>query len=357
MTGDVTEEEIEGVNYLWFRTPSYKRNGLKRAVNMFAFVRQLRRYRTMLSSHCRDGAVIASSTYPLDVLPAKRIAREGSAKLVFEVHDLWPLSPIELGGMPRWHPFIAVLQWAEDFAYQNADTIISMLPKAEPYMLSHGLAKGKFVHIPNGIDATEWVDDAALPPQYQAVFAAARDRGHATILYAGAHGVANALDSLIKAAHLLRDRPVTTILVGQGPEKARLERITAELGLKNVVFLPPVKKSLMPALLRLSDLLIISLQRCPLFRFGVSPNKLIDYMMAGRPIIHAIAAGNDMVRDAGCGLSVPPEDPQAIADAALRIIALSPRQREEMGARAKAYVLKSHEYRILGAKFLHVLET
>ena len=357
VNGDITEEEIEGVKYLWFRTPLYEGNGIKRAVNMLSFTAQLMRNRDLLSIRCRDGAVIASSTYPLDVFPAKRIARSGNAKLVFEVHDLWPLSPIELGGMPRWHPFIALLQIAENFAYKHSDVVVSLLPYAEAHMRRHGLAKGKFVHIPNGIDSSEWADHTLLPQEHQAVFDAASDRGHSTVVYAGAHGVANALDSIIQAANLLRELPVTTILVGQGPEKPRLERMVFEMGLTNVFFLPPVKKSVIPAILHSAGLLIIGGQPCSLYRFGISPNKLIDYMMAGRPIIQAIAAGNDMVNEARCGVSVEPGNPEAIAGAVLTLAALPQFEREAMGARGKAYVLKSHDYGMLGARFLQVLES
>ena len=81
----------------------------------------------------------------------------------------------------------------------------------------------------------------------------------------------------------------------------------------------------MPSLLASMDVLLISLRRTPLFRFGISPNKLMDYMMAGRPIIQAIDAGNDMVSESGCGLTVPPEDPKAIANAVLQLMALGPR--------------------------------
>jgi len=347
--GDVTEEEIEGVRYLWFRTPGYCGNGVKRAVNMFAFTGQLLRHRKLLASRCRDGAVIASSTYPLDAFPGWRIARAAKARLVFEVHDLWPLSPIELGGMSPSHPFIALMSRAENFAYKHADAVVSMLPNAEEHMRRHCLAEGKFVHIPNGIDSSEWLAlRSEVPAPHQCAMDVARRKGHSIVLYAGAHGVANALDNLVRTAELLKELPVTFILVGQGPEKPRLERMVAELLLQNVVFLPPVKKSA-------ADVLVIGLQRCSLFRFGISPNKLIDYMMAGKPVIQAVDAGNDMVSESGCGFTVPPEDPAAIADAVVRLMSLSAAERADMGARGHSYVLGRHDYRVLAKQFLEVL--
>ena len=96
--------------------------------------------------------VIASSTYPLDIIPAFLIAKKTRAKLIFEVHDLWPLSPIELGGMSPFHPYIMIMQWAENFAYRVSHKVVSILPKTKSHMQKHGLGPDKFAHIPNGID-------------------------------------------------------------------------------------------------------------------------------------------------------------------------------------------------------------
>ena len=103
------------------------------------------------------------------------------------------------------------------------------------------------------------------------------------------------------------------------------------------------------------DVLFISLQKTPLFRFGVSPNKLMDYMMAGKPVIQAIEAGNDLVRESGCGISVKPEDPEAVVAAVLQLMSCKPAEREAMGHRGKQYVLAHHDYRILVQQFLGIL--
>lgn len=355
-SGDVTEEEIDGVRYLWFNTPGYQGNGVRRAINMFAFTRQLARHRRMLAERCEGGAVIASSTYPLDAYPGNRIAQQANARFVFEVHDLWPLTLIELGGMSRFHPFIALLQHAENFAYRKADAVVSMLPNAEVHMRSHGLEAGKFVHIPNGIDVGEWSSGGCdIPAEHQEVLNAARRKGHAVAIYAGAHGVANALECLIHAAAELREEPLTIALVGKGPDRPALQQLAGQLGLKNVVFLPSVKKNAIPALLRTADFLVISMQRCSLYRFGISPNKLFDYMMSGKPVVQAAEAANDMVTDSGCGITLPPGDPGALAAAIRQLMALSETERAEMGRRGQAYVASRHAYPVLAEQFLQVL--
>ena len=300
--------------------------------------------------------MIASSTYPLDMIAARRIARRAKARLVFEVHDLWPLSPIELGGMSPRHPFIRLMQWAEDYAYRRADRVVSMLPNAAGHMEAHGMAPEKFRYVPNGFVASEWQEGRTpIPLDHRTILTSLRERGLFLVGYCGAHGLANALESLVEAGSLLRDHQVALVLVGQGPEKATLQRKAEQARLTDVHFLPPVPKVCIPVLLDLLDALFIGLKRTPIFRFGISPNKLIDYMMAGKPVIQAIEAGNDLVAESGCGLSIPPENPQAIADATLRLMALSPAEREAMGLRGREYVLAYHDYRVLAREFLDAM--
>jgi glycosyltransferase involved in cell wall biosynthesis len=232
-----------------------------------------------------------------------------------------------------------------------------MLPAAEPHMRSHGLSRGKFNYVPNGIDPSEWAGGAAAAPgEHRQALESAKAGGRFTVLYAGAHGVANSLHSIVRTAARLRDSEVTFFLVGHGPEKAALQSLAGGLGLSNVVFLPPAPKNAIPALLEMADALIITLQRTPIFRFGISPNKLMDYMMAARPVIQAIEAGNDMVQESGCGISVQPENPEAIADAVLRLMTIPESQRAAMGARGRAYVMARHDYRVLANRFLEALE-
>ena len=126
---------------------------------------------------------------------------------------------------------------------------------------------------------------------------------------------------------------------------------------ENVEFLPAVKRDEVPELLSQFDALYVGLQRQPLFRFGVSPNKLMDYMMAGKPVIFAIDAGNDMVAEAGCGVSIPPEDSAAIAKAAEQLAALPQEKLQEMGEKGHRFILENYEYDVLAQKFIDVFES
>jgi glycosyltransferase involved in cell wall biosynthesis len=358
ISGDVTEEIIDGVRYLWLRTPAYSGNGVSRVINMAAFVRALFRVRGRLLKDVLPQVVIASSTYTWDIFPAHEIARKAGARLVFEVHDLWPLTPMEIGHMSRWHPFIASLQLGENYACSHADAVISMLPLADRHLRAHGMAPEKFHYIPNGIELAEWdAQDTALPHTHSALLGRLREQGRFIVCYAGTHGLSDALDTLLESARLVADQPVDFVLVGRGAYKEWLRERAQQMKLANVHFLDPVNKEMIPALLRQADALFFGGRKQPLYRFGISPNKLMDYMAAGKPIINSIEAGNDPVSEAGCGVTVEADHAGAIAEAAMRLMALPPAERERMGSAGRAYVRSNHDYEVLARKFIQALSS
>jgi glycosyltransferase involved in cell wall biosynthesis len=347
------DETIDGIDYSWYHTPAYRGNGIGRVRNMATFITALYRNSKRMAYETKPDLVIASSTYPMDIWPAHRIARLAKAKLLFEVHDLWPLSPMELGGMSKWHPFIMLVQQAEDYAYRHADTVVSMLPKVRDYMMSRGLAPEKLHVVPNGIDPGEWqADRPGLPDDAANLLGTLSAQGNAIVGYAGTHGISNALENILGVAKLMQGEKVAFVLVGGGPDKASLQQQASLEKLGNTYFLDPVEKSRVPALLDRFDIAYIGWHRHPLYRFGIAPNKLMDYMMAARPVLHAVDAGNDPVREAGCGLTVEPDNPLAAAQGIRSLLALAADERRAMGQRGKAFVLDNLSYLVLGQQFL-----
>ncbi|WP_411676141.1 glycosyltransferase family 4 protein [Caproicibacter sp.] len=350
------EQTLDGIRYFWISGPEYHGNGMGRIKNMLSFLSGLYRYGSEIAKPGAPDAVIASSTYPLDIYPAYHVAKKYGASLIYEVHDLWPLSPIELGGISPKHPYIRVMQAAENFCYRHSDRVVSLLPNAKEHMVEHGMAPEKFVYVPNGIEKADWEKPFGNPPVYSEQLSRFHEQGEFLIGYAGAHGIANALDSFVEAGERLHGKKIRLLPVGPGPERERLIQKAKDKNLEDVVtFLPPVGRGQIPELLSQMDALYIGLQRQPLFRFGVSPNKLMDYMMAGKPVIFAIDAPNDMVSEAGCGISIPPEDSPAIAEAAEKLASCSKEDLEKMGERGREYILRNNEYDVLSKKFLDAL--
>jgi glycosyltransferase involved in cell wall biosynthesis len=123
-----------------------------------------------------------------------------------------------------------------------------------------------------------------------------------------------------------------------------------------VTLLPPIPKAQIPAFLAQIDIAYIGWQRVPIYRFGIAPNKLMDYMMAGCAVLHSVEAGNDPVAESGCGLTVAPENPQAVADGLRRLAALPAAERLAMGERGRAFVLAHHSYPVLAQRFIAAIQ-
>jgi len=346
------DEVIDGIHYRWYPTSSYEGNGVGRVRNVWAFLRAVWADTPRLLREFRPDVVIASSTYPMDIWVARRLARRAGAQLVYEVHDLWPLSPIELNGMSPHHPFIMLCQAAEDAAYRDADVVVSLLPKVQAHMRSHGLDLKKLKIVPNGITTDEWEGE---PTSLRADMAQALTAGGTVVGYAGSMGRMNELDTLLDAAVLLRDEPLRFVLVGNGPDRARLAQRVSDEHLSNVTMLAPISKAQIPAFLAGVDIGYNGYRRLPIYRFGIAPNKTLDYMMARCVVLQSVEAGNDLVLEADCGLTVAPEDAAAVAGGLRSLAALTPAQRLAMGERGRAFVLANHTYPVLAKRFLEAL--
>jgi len=297
----------------------------------------------------KPDVLIVSSPSPFPILNAYLWAKKFDAKLIFEVRDLWPLTLIELGNFSKYNPFIIFMRLFEHFAYKHSDYVVSVLPRADEYMITHGMDRNKFFYIPNGIDLNEI--DNSEPLDEKVIRKIPRDLF--IIGYAGAVGIANALEYLINAAHILKNnKGIFFVIVGNGGEKERL--INMSRGLNNLLFLGAVRKSQVQNILKFFDVCYISLKKIRLFRFGVSPNKLFDYMYAGKPIIYAVNSGNNPVKDANCGISIEAENTNALVDAILKLFTMSKKQKELLGKNGKNYVIKHHTYENLAKKYFEL---
>ena len=354
---DFQEEFIDGIRYIWMKTPSYQ-GSLDRIRNIICFVRKLNKYAKRLSKEIKPDLVIASSTYTTDNYPAYRIAKMSGAKYSYEVHDLWPLSPMEIGGYSKYHPFIIVMQKGEDFAYRHSDKVVSLLDKAEPHMREHGLEEGKFVWVTNGYFPEEWTPDAfrqELPQEHKD--ALQKLGGKVIVGFAGGLAASGSLSTLIRAAALLKeDESIHIVLVGKGPEKDYLVNLTDEFNLSNVTFLPPVSKKLIPALESKFDICYIAGVKSKLSKYGGAANKLTDYMLCSKPIVFGSDEPDSIVESINCGLRAEAENPQEMARIIKELAIKTPAERQEMGMRGKQYVEENLSWSKLAYKFIKAFE-
>jgi len=164
----------------------------------------------------------------------------------------------------------------------------------------------------------------------------------------------------VRAAAVLRDRgigDIALVLVGDGPEKNRCEHLAADLGLNNILFAPPVPKHAVPGVLQALDVALFPLRDVPVFRYGLSSNKLFDYLASGRPVICASALADNPVRAAGAGICVRPEAPDAVADALIELATAGPATRHAIGEQGREWVYQHHDMTTLAERFLDALES
>ena len=346
-------QEMDGINLIWLPVPKYRGNGGARASNIITFAVRLLAASARLARELRPNVVITSSTHPLDIYGGGRIARLAGSVLVHEVHDLWPLTLVELGGMWRQHPFVLLLQAAENRAYRTADHVVSILPAALSYMQQHGLEPRRFTHVPNGVAVADWERPQPLPPQHAAELDRLTARSAFIVGYAGGFAPSDDLESLLKSLSQIRDQDVHLVLVGDGTCRRELQQRYAG---ERIIFLPPLPKAAIPSLLSRFHVCFVGYKRSPLYRFGVNPNKVFDYMMAAKPILSAIEAANDPVTASGAGINVLPEKPSAIATGITILAGESVQERARRGELGRRYVLEHHDYRLLARLFLEAIQ-
>ena len=276
------------------------------------------------------------------------LARLKKVPFLFEVRDLWPAFAVAVGVLNQ-PLLIYASEWLEKFLYHHADLVVINSPGFLEHVHSKGAQRVEL--IPNGSDTTMFNpelngDDFRRRHGLEGKFLA---------LYAGAHGISNDLDVVLAASLRLQDWPdIAIVLLGDGKEKPTLMARARELGLTNLHFLPPIPKSEMPTALAAADACIAILKPIPMYT-TVYPNKVFDYMSAGRPVVLAIGGKiQEVVEAASAGISVPPGDPTALAEA-IKKLAANPKLRFGMGQSGRRYVEANFDRRVLASQLLSVM--
>jgi glycosyltransferase involved in cell wall biosynthesis len=251
--GNFTFEKIDGINYLWIKVPKYgESTNKKRVLKWFIFTLKL--FFLPVKKMKKPDVVIASPMAPFLVIPAYKIAKKYNAKFIFEVKDIWPLSIIELGNINPNHPLIKMMSWCEKFAIKTADIIVSSLQNYQEHLKKDLNIDKDFVWINNGIDIEEMEKIEALPDNIKNKI----PKNKFIIGYTGTIGIANALDSFLKAAEILKDnKDILFVIVGDGKEKSKLLKKYGKLD--NVLFIEPIKKQQVQSMLSLFDVCYICL--------------------------------------------------------------------------------------------------
>ncbi len=334
--------------YRAVRTTPYRGNSWSRIANWIsyavaAFFLGIRQRRV--------DVVYASSPHLLAGLAGYLIARIRRAAFILEIRDLWPRILVDMGRMSASSIVYRILRHLELFLYCHADEIVVLAEGSAEAIRADCPSARSIAFIPNGSDPAMFTVDAdrdELRKQFEMT--------GLTFVYAGAHGPANGLGLVLDAAEGVKgDLPdVSFVLVGDGAEKGALVAESRERGLTNVHFYDPIPKSDMPDLLMAADVGLHVLADIPLFRYGVSPNKLFDYMAAGLPVVtNCPGEVEGIVNSADAGIAVGPD---GLEGAVRRVAAAPEEQLTSWGNSGRQFIETSRSREVLGRQLAQVLD-
>ena len=318
------------VPFIWIPTAPYKGNTISRFYNMLSYGIKMTRKKYLPIAEKPD-IIIGSSPHLFAALGALLLAKRLNVPFILEIRDLWPESLVDLGHISRYHPLILLMKTIERYLYKEADRIISLLPAVDTYLSRYGIDPKKILWLPNSVDLDSInVETQPISKKF-------------TVMYAGAHGLANDLETVIHAAAIIEKKypanNITICLIGEGPEKSKLKKLAEEHNVSIVEFHDAVPKAQIYHVLNQADACLMLLKDSPVFRFGISPNKLFDYLVMSKPIIYGVKTPYNPIEKARAGLSINPSDPEALADAIHSLFTLPCEERQAMGLRGKQYVM------------------
>jgi len=351
------EESFNTHNRIWVKTPSYKNSYAKRFLAQVVFYHRVTK---IADKRKKPDVIIGSSVHLFAGLAGKKIAKKNDIPFLFEVRDLWPQTLIDLDIISDKHPVTLLFKFLEKHLYKSADKIITVLPKGDDYISDLGIDRNKVIYIPNGVDL-DWFDskyDEELKDQnLKNYFDNKKDKF--IFAYTGAHGISNGLDTVVEAAKILENKgmdDIRILLVGDGPEKDKLIKKVKKHNLNNIGFIDRVEKDEVPKILKNSNANISIRVESDVHQYGVSMNKIFDYLASKRPMISAIGAPKDFAEISGSGIKIPPNDPQKLAESFIDIYNMSEDKRKILGKNGREFVKNNHTYSVLAKKLIATIE-
>jgi glycosyltransferase involved in cell wall biosynthesis len=347
-------EYIGDVRFVWVNTGMYVKNDYKRIKSMFSYMLNVIKIANKFN---KPNIIIGSSMHPFAVVAAWLLSKRYRARFFFEVRDLWPQTAIDMGIMKAGSlPAHLLFIW-ERFMFKQAEKIIVLLPNAVEYITKRGISNEKILWISNGVDLKSYENIPSLLPDYGIIPEFNMYKDKFKVAYAGAHGMANGLDIVIDTAFLLQkiDKDIQFFLIGDGPEKENLMQKAKKSKIENVCFMPSIPKKDIPSVLSHMDAFLFVLLPLNVYKYGISLNKIFDYLACSKPILMCGAASNNIIEDAKAGITVQFLDSGKLAEAIVNSKNLPAEQRIQMGKNGYEFVQKYYSSSELAKKLIKVL--
>ncbi|WP_156523508.1 glycosyltransferase family 4 protein [Dietzia sp. 111N12-1] len=343
-------QHLDGLPVVWVRGVKYRSvRSLRRIISWCQFEIGL-----LVLPHRRfvpPDVIVASSLSLLSVVSGFLLSRRYRAKFVFEVRDIWPLTLTEEGGFSSRNLFVRLLSRLERFGYEKADVIVGTMPNLEEHVRKVSGATAPVVCIPMGFDERDLVHDSVLPDELRRAWPSGKKF---VIGYAGSIGATNALDVLFECVDLLRDNSdLHFVVMGDGDLLSSY--IDSYSHLENLTFTGRIPKQILPAALALCDVLYLSMFDSEVWEYGQSLNKLIDYMLAGKPVVASYSGYPSMLNESGSGVFVPAGDSARLAATFRALAEMDDSVLGEMGARGRHWLLSNRSYSKLADDYLSLV--
>lgn len=344
---NLTIEKIDtDITFCWVKCLKYKDGGYRKFLSNLVFT--LRLFFLNVKPIPKPEVIIVSSMPIFPIITGKYFKKRfGAKKMIIEIRDLWPLTPMYLKGMSKYNPLVMCVSWFEKYAYRTSDEIVSLLPNAYKHINKISRMPSKFKYIPNGIN-TSLLKNETLPIEVIEKL----KLNKFVVGYAGTLGFANAMDYFIEASRLLKeDDRFHFVIVGDGPLKQKLIGLT-DANQTNITFIDKVKKSQVQEVVSHFSVCYLSRFKSKLYTYGVSYNKYFDYMLAKKPILESSEYINDQVEQGKCGMIVSPEDPLEIVNGIKKLQQMSKEELHKLGTNGYEFLLAHHTYEKLGNSYL-----
>lgn len=344
------KHEVDGIELWWIRTLKYQvAKSVRRILSWIHF--EWRLFFMPKKALPRPDVIVASSLSLLTVLNGFWLRKKYGCRLVFEIRDIWPLTITEEGGFSACNPFVIGLAWVERLGYRNADAIVGTMPNLSEHVAEVLGYERSTECIPMGIDSTTLDEGLNVPEDYTDKYL---PKDKFVVAHAGTIGITNALDTFLDCAtSLAGNDSIHFLVVGDGDLR---EHYVAKYGrLQNLTFAPKVPKVMVQSVLTKCDLLYFSVHISKVWRFGQSLNKVIDYMLAGKPIVASYTGFPSMINEAGCGTYVKAGDADALRKEIVRYFDLPKSERQSIGLRGSEWIRKHRNYQALALEYLKIL--
>ena len=346
------EETVDGVHYVYIKCCDYQGNGLKRIYNICEFAWKLP---GVCKRFSKPDAIVSTSVPPTSCAMGVYLGRKWGCKTVAEIADLWPESIVAFGIAVPHNPAVLALRRLEKWIYKKADAVVFTMEGAYDYIVEQGWGKeiprSKVHHINNGVDL-ELFD--YNKEHFRAEDPDLDDPNIFKVIYTGSVRRVNNLGLLVDAAKCIKDPRVKLLIWGDGDEREALERRVRDEKISNVVFKGKVEKKYIPSIVSRADLNLVHWEQAPLLKYGVSYNKLFDYMAAGRPIFSTVCPGYSIWEKYDCGRDTEDTLPEPLARELEKMAALPPEELSRLGENAREGS-RDYDFRVLTQKLLNVI--